>query len=195
MPLASRFPVANVQHSAPRRQPRRGSEPVAHDARRDEHLGGRRVGGGSRPRGCRASSRRPGEAAGAIEGIVLTHSHRGPRRGSPPLDLPAIEAVQPAGGPRAGRPVRGDHDARPLSRPASACSTAACMFTGDTVLGAGSVFVSPGEGSLSAYLESLEPAAHARARRDLSRATARSSPTLPQSCASTATTASSARRR
>jgi glyoxylase-like metal-dependent hydrolase (beta-lactamase superfamily II) len=28
-------------------------------------------------------------------------------------------------------------------------------FTGDTVLGAGSVFIAPGEGSLSAYLESL----------------------------------------
>jgi glyoxylase-like metal-dependent hydrolase (beta-lactamase superfamily II) len=28
-------------------------------------------------------------------------------------------------------------------------------FTGDTVLGAGSVFIPPGEGSLSAYLESL----------------------------------------
>ena len=31
---------------------------------------------------------------------------------------------------------------------------AAC-FTGDTVLGTGSVFIGPGEGSLSAYLESL----------------------------------------
>ena len=29
------------------------------------------------------------------------------------------------------------------------------LFTGDTVLGSGSVFISPGEGSLSAYLESL----------------------------------------
>ncbi len=28
-------------------------------------------------------------------------------------------------------------------------------FTGDTVLGAGSVFIAPGEGSLSAYLDSL----------------------------------------
>ena len=28
-------------------------------------------------------------------------------------------------------------------------------FTGDTVLGSGSVFIAPGEGSLSAYLESL----------------------------------------
>jgi glyoxylase-like metal-dependent hydrolase (beta-lactamase superfamily II) len=28
-------------------------------------------------------------------------------------------------------------------------------FTGDTVLGEGSVFISPGEGSLAAYLESL----------------------------------------
>jgi glyoxylase-like metal-dependent hydrolase (beta-lactamase superfamily II) len=28
-------------------------------------------------------------------------------------------------------------------------------FTGDTVLGTGSVFIAPGEGSLSAYLESL----------------------------------------
>ena len=29
------------------------------------------------------------------------------------------------------------------------------LFTGDTVLGSGSVFISPGEGSLSAYLDSL----------------------------------------
>ena len=29
------------------------------------------------------------------------------------------------------------------------------LFTGDTVLGTGSVFIPPGEGSLSAYLESL----------------------------------------
>ena len=28
-------------------------------------------------------------------------------------------------------------------------------FTGDTVLGAGSVFIAPGEGSLSAYMSSL----------------------------------------
>ena len=28
-------------------------------------------------------------------------------------------------------------------------------FTGDTVLGTGSVFIAPGEGSLSAYLDSL----------------------------------------
>jgi len=30
------------------------------------------------------------------------------------------------------------------------------LFTGDTVLGQGSVFISPGEGSLAAYLDSLE---------------------------------------
>jgi glyoxylase-like metal-dependent hydrolase (beta-lactamase superfamily II) len=30
------------------------------------------------------------------------------------------------------------------------------LFTGDTVLGEGSVFIAPGEGSLSAYLDSLE---------------------------------------
>jgi glyoxylase-like metal-dependent hydrolase (beta-lactamase superfamily II) len=30
------------------------------------------------------------------------------------------------------------------------------LFTGDTVLGEGSVFISPGEGSLAAYLDSLE---------------------------------------
>jgi glyoxylase-like metal-dependent hydrolase (beta-lactamase superfamily II) len=30
------------------------------------------------------------------------------------------------------------------------------LFSGDTVLGEGSVFIAPGEGSLSAYLQSLE---------------------------------------
>ena len=46
--------------------------------------------------------------------------------------------------------------ARPGTRPtASACSSVRVCFTGDTVLGAGSVFIAPGEGSLSAYLDSL----------------------------------------
>jgi glyoxylase-like metal-dependent hydrolase (beta-lactamase superfamily II) len=44
----------------------------------------------------------------------------------------------------------------PGHSPDSVCLVAgrAC-FTGDTVLGAGSVFISPGEGSLAAYLDSL----------------------------------------
>jgi glyoxylase-like metal-dependent hydrolase (beta-lactamase superfamily II) len=39
----------------------------------------------------------------------------------------------------------------------SVCLVAgATCFTGDTVLGSGSVFIAPGEGSLSAYLDSLQ---------------------------------------
>src|SRR5918998_304739 len=39
----------------------------------------------------------------------------------------------------------------------SVCLVAgATCFTGDTVLGSGSVFIAPGEGALSAYLDSLQ---------------------------------------
>jgi glyoxylase-like metal-dependent hydrolase (beta-lactamase superfamily II) len=94
-------------------------------------------------------------AEGRIEGIVLTHDHSDHSEGAEPLS-------RRAGGAPVVRPTEGD---RPgpftvLSTPGHAadhvCLVAGGLcFTGDTVLGAGSVFIRPGEGSLTAYLDSL----------------------------------------
>jgi glyoxylase-like metal-dependent hydrolase (beta-lactamase superfamily II) len=89
-------------------------------------------------------------AGDRIEGVVLTHSHadhaEGAARLGAPVTLPAEGQVV---GPFLALATPG-HSAD------SVCLVAgrAC-FTGDTVLGSGSVFVAPGEGSLSAYLRSL----------------------------------------
>jgi glyoxylase-like metal-dependent hydrolase (beta-lactamase superfamily II) len=85
-----------------------------------------------------------------IEGVVLTHSHPDHAEGAESLGAPVFL-------PRDGQVV-GPFRAigTPGHSPDSVCLIAggAC-FTGDTVLGAGSVFIAPGEGSLSAYLDSL----------------------------------------
>jgi glyoxylase-like metal-dependent hydrolase (beta-lactamase superfamily II) len=90
-------------------------------------------------------------AADGIEGVVLTHGHEDHAEGAPSLEVPIF---RPGDGESAG--------------PFSAIGTpghsrdSVCLiwnegicFTGDTVLGTGSVFIAPGEGSLAAYLESL----------------------------------------
>lgn len=89
-------------------------------------------------------------AAEGIEGVVLTHSHADHSAGAERLGAPVI---QPSDGDRVG-PFR--VLATPGHSADSVCLVAerAC-FTGDTVLGTGSVFIAPGEGSLSAYLGSL----------------------------------------
>ena len=91
------------------------------------------------------------EAAGErIEGVVLTHSHSDHSEGAEELGAPV---TLPAGGEAVG-PFRAL--ATPGHSADSVCLLAGCMlFTGDTVLGTGSVFIPPGEGSLSAYLDSL----------------------------------------
>jgi glyoxylase-like metal-dependent hydrolase (beta-lactamase superfamily II) len=94
-------------------------------------------------------------AEGRIEGIVLTHDHSDHSEGAEPLS-------RLAGGAPVVRPAEGDR-AGPFTVLATPGHTAnhVCLvagglcFTGDTVLGAGSVFIQPGEGSLVAYLESL----------------------------------------
>jgi glyoxylase-like metal-dependent hydrolase (beta-lactamase superfamily II) len=89
-------------------------------------------------------------AGDRIEGVVLTHSHadhaEGAARLGAPVTLPGEGEVV---GPFLALATPG-HSAD------SVCLVAgrAC-FTGDTVLGSGSVFIAPGEGSLSAYLGSL----------------------------------------
>ena len=90
-------------------------------------------------------------AGDGIEGVVLTHGHADHAEGAALLDAPVH------------RPGEGD-GAGPFEAIATPGHSAdsVCLvwrericFTGDTVLGSGSVFIAPGEGSLSAYLESL----------------------------------------
>jgi glyoxylase-like metal-dependent hydrolase (beta-lactamase superfamily II) len=89
-------------------------------------------------------------AGDRIEGVVLTHSHADHSEGASELGAPV---TLPADGEEVG-PFRSV--ATPGHSADSVCLLMgrAC-FTGDTVLGAGSVFIAPGEGSLSAYLDSL----------------------------------------
>ena len=86
---------------------------------------------------------------------MLTHGHADHAAGAEPLAERAGGApvLRPAA---ASRRARSRRSPRPATRPtASACCSAGICFTGDTVLGEGSVFIQPGEGSLSAYLDSL----------------------------------------
>jgi glyoxylase-like metal-dependent hydrolase (beta-lactamase superfamily II) len=94
-------------------------------------------------------------AGGEIEGVVLTHTHPDHSEGAQPLaDL--------AGGvpvvlPDSDGPV-GPFEAilTPGHAPDHVCLLlAGACFAGDLVMGTGSVFIMPGEGSLSAYLDSL----------------------------------------
>jgi glyoxylase-like metal-dependent hydrolase (beta-lactamase superfamily II) len=89
-------------------------------------------------------------AADGIEGVVLTHGHADHAEGAAELGAPV---TLPREGETAG-PFRAL--ATPGHSPDSVCLLAGRVcFTGDTVLGSGSVFIAPGEGSLSAYLVSL----------------------------------------
>jgi glyoxylase-like metal-dependent hydrolase (beta-lactamase superfamily II) len=86
----------------------------------------------------------------ALAGVVLTHDHPDHSEAAAEFGVPV---VLPGEGDEVG-PFRAL--ATPGHSPDSVCLIAgrAC-FTGDTVLGSGSVFIAPGEGSLSAYLDSL----------------------------------------
>jgi glyoxylase-like metal-dependent hydrolase (beta-lactamase superfamily II) len=94
------------------------------------------------------------DAARAIEGIVLTHNHGDHSDGAPLLaEMTGAEVVRPRSEERVG-PF--EVFATPGHAPDHVSLLAGReLFTGDTVLGSGSVFIAPGEGSLSAYLESL----------------------------------------
>ena len=93
---------------------------------------------------------------GPIEGIALTHTHPDHADGAPALAAMAggVDVVLGIEGQRVG-PF--DVIATPGHAPDHVCLLlqGRIGFAGDTVLGQGSVFVGPGEGSLSAYLDSL----------------------------------------
>jgi glyoxylase-like metal-dependent hydrolase (beta-lactamase superfamily II) len=93
-------------------------------------------------------------AGGTVEGIVLTHDHSDHAEGAPSLaERTGAEVVQPGEGDSVG-PF--EVIATPGHSPDHVALVAGrALFTGDTVLGSGSVFIQPGEGSLAAYLDSL----------------------------------------
>jgi glyoxylase-like metal-dependent hydrolase (beta-lactamase superfamily II) len=90
-----------------------------------------------------------------IEGIVLTHDHPDHSEAAPELARRAggVAVTLPGGGDRIG-PF--EAVATPGHSPdhVSLLFGRVC-FSGDTVLGEGSVFIAPGEGSMSGYLDSL----------------------------------------
>jgi glyoxylase-like metal-dependent hydrolase (beta-lactamase superfamily II) len=94
-------------------------------------------------------------AGGDVAGIVLTHDHPDHAEGAPLLARRAggVAVERPRGGDRVG-PFEA------VATPGHAPDHVALLwrrvaFAGDTVLGAGSVFVAPGGGAMAAYLDSL----------------------------------------
>lgn len=95
-------------------------------------------------------------AAAGAEGIVLTHSHADHSEAAEETAarLGGIDVVVPSDGDEVG-PFTA------LGTPGHSADSicllrGGVLFTGDTVLGEGSVFIAPGEGSLGAYLGSVE---------------------------------------
>jgi glyoxylase-like metal-dependent hydrolase (beta-lactamase superfamily II) len=89
-------------------------------------------------------------AKDGIEGVVLTHSHADHAEAAEEFGVPV---TLPVDGQSVGPFVA---LATPGHSEDSVCLLyGRVCFTGDTVLGEGSVFIAPGEGSLSAYLDSL----------------------------------------
>ena len=91
-----------------------------------------------------------GAVNGSIEGVVLTHSHADHAEAA---ELFGARVVLPLDGQEVG-PFQA------IGTPGHSADSVCLLFgsvcfTGDTVLGTGSVFIAPGEGSLSDYLDSL----------------------------------------
>jgi glyoxylase-like metal-dependent hydrolase (beta-lactamase superfamily II) len=94
-------------------------------------------------------------AEGTIDGIALTHGHADHAEGAEPL-------ARRAGDPPVVKPKDEEEVGpfRAIATPGHSHDHVSLIagrlcFCGDTVLGDGSVFISPGEGSLSAYMHSL----------------------------------------
>jgi glyoxylase-like metal-dependent hydrolase (beta-lactamase superfamily II) len=89
-------------------------------------------------------------ADGGIEGVVLTHSHADHAEAAEEFGVPVVLPTDSS--------TVGPFTA--IATPGHSADSVCLLFervcfTGDTVLGEGSVFIAPGEGSLSSYLESL----------------------------------------
>ncbi len=94
-------------------------------------------------------------AGGTLEGVVLTHTHPDHSEGAEPLAALAggVPVVLPGEGDTVG-PFTAI--ATPGHAPDHVCLLLGDVcFAGDLVMGVGSVFIGGGEGSLSAYLDSL----------------------------------------
>ena len=140
-----------------------------------QHLGGRRGARlGHRPRA--AARRRTSSGCGGHRGArrarrrrrspTTTTTTRGRRRRCSSATRRRVAAgagpstCRSREGARFG-PLRGRRHARARRRPLRALASGAC-FTGDAVLGDGSVFISPYRGAMSGYLLALTRAAAAR---------------------------------
>ncbi len=94
-------------------------------------------------------------ADGQVAGIVLTHDHPDHSEGAESLaDRARVDVVRPTGGESVG-PFQA------IATPGHARDHVSLLwrrvlFAGDTVLGAGSVFVAPDGGGMGAYLDSLQ---------------------------------------
>jgi glyoxylase-like metal-dependent hydrolase (beta-lactamase superfamily II) len=91
-------------------------------------------------------------AGGEVEGVVLTHGHADHAEGAEQLEAPVW---RPADGEQAGPFGALGTPGHSADSVCLLLDESATCFSGDTVLGQGSVFIAPGEGSLSAYLRSL----------------------------------------
>jgi glyoxylase-like metal-dependent hydrolase (beta-lactamase superfamily II) len=92
---------------------------------------------------------------GSLSGVVLTHGHGDHSEGAPALaSLAGVEVVRPRGSASVG-------PFEVIATPGHAPDHVSLLwervlFAGDMVLGEGSVFVGGEEGSMAAYLESLD---------------------------------------
>jgi glyoxylase-like metal-dependent hydrolase (beta-lactamase superfamily II) len=141
---ADRDPQGVVRVRAP------NPSPLTLDGTNSYVVGGWVVDPGPADEGHLAALRAAAPAEGIV-GVVLTHSHADHSEGAGLLGVPVTL-------PREGEQIG---PFRAIATPGHSRDSVSLLhgricFCGDTVLGVGSVFIDPAEGSLSAYMESLE---------------------------------------